>query len=71
MCHVVIITEGEVIMSNQFIWAYLLNFSHGNIDDFPPGDGGRCINDRPLDFHVPTWNKVVDMLVETSAVIPL
>lgn len=53
-------------MTNQFIWAYLLNFSHGNIDDFPPGDGGRCINDRPLDFHVPTWNKVVDMLVENK-----
>ncbi len=51
-------------MENKMIWSYLIHIGECMWGDYEPGDGGLCINNTPLNCHEPTWNKIIDGLVE-------
>lgn len=53
-------------MKNK-IWAYFMQLGQGMWNDYPPGDGGRCIDETPLKLDDDTWNKIIDRLVKTGA----
>ena len=52
-------------MANKMIWSYLVHFGTRMWGDFPAGDGGKCIDDTPLNFDENTWREVSESLAKT------
>ena len=64
--HVVIITEGEVIMSNELIWAYHLRFGGGQ-SPFDVNDGGHCKKIvLPELFDIDMWKEMSQKLKDSK-----
>ena len=45
-------------MSKELMWSFLVHLGESMWGDYPPGDGGKCINTNPVRFHEPTWHDI-------------